>query len=192
MDELYYATSNRGKFVEVAEYLKRHAPQLELLPFDADIPEIQTMDQMAIAMDKATKVYQMLQRPLLVDDAAIYFEKYTLFPGTLSKFVVKGLGVDGVSRLIDHGDKAYYLLYMIFVQADGQKHIFEGRCDGTLIKPDVFDADPQLPYDSFFVPEGQHLTCAKMWNQREKYEDCFYRLRALKKFVAWYQSNEQF
>ncbi len=185
---LYYVTTNSGKFAEVSEYIHAHMPDIELKQFSVDLPEIQSLDQMAIALDKAKQAWNIVQKPLLLDDAGIYFEKYSNFPGTLSKFVSQGLGFEGLKRLIDLGDRAHFLLQMIYIDGPDTIQIFEGRCDGSLHKPVFFDADPSLPYDTFFIPDGLSLTYAKMRLDFEQHAGFFYRIRALQKFISWYKN----
>jgi len=184
--EIFYVTSNIGKFEEVERIIKQQAPHIVLKPFTADIPEIQTMDQKEVALDKAKKAWDLVQKPLIIDDAGIYFEKYNKFPGVLSKFVSHGLGFEGIKKLIEPGDKAFYLLYMIYVDAPDKFQVFEGRCEGVLDTPEVFDAHQNLPYDTYFTPIGADKTCAQMRHDLEKYQDYFYRVRALRKFLDWY------
>jgi XTP/dITP diphosphohydrolase len=187
--ELYYVTSNPGKFAEVAEYLNAQVPDIELKQCDADIPEIQTLDQMAIAVDKAKKAYQILQKPLIVDDAAIYFEKYYKFPGTLTKFVSQGIGFEGLKRLIDQGDRATFLLYIVYMESPEQYHVFEGTCSGVLVKPETFQGNQHLPFDVFFKPDGADLTYQDMRLSFNDYSDFYYRIRAMKKFLSWYKER---
>jgi non-canonical purine NTP pyrophosphatase (RdgB/HAM1 family) len=184
--KLYYVTSNSGKFQEVSTYLSEHCPHIELEQLDFDIEEIQTDDQMKIAIDKAKKAWNFAKKPLLIDDAAIYFNRYTKFPGTMSKFVSLGMGFEGIKRIFDEGDKAYLLLYMVYIDGPESYKVFEGRCDGYLTKPKTFDAHPNLPYDAYFVPDNEKLTYAQIRNTplAAKY---LYRLQALKKFLEWYQ-----
>lgn len=185
--ELYYVTTNPGKFAEVSRFLQRNAPEIVLKPCSIDIEEIQSLDQQAIAIDKAKKAWALVQKPLLIDDAAIYFDAYNKFPGTLSKFVSQGLGFEGIKRLVDPGAQAHFLLYMTYVQAPDELHVFEGMCKGTLIKPDVFSGHPHLPFDVFFVPEGATITYAAMYEQFDRYADFFYRIKALQAFLTWYK-----
>ena len=49
---IFYATGNAGKFDEVKRYLESHEPTIEVKQFDKDLPETQTLDQKAIALDK--------------------------------------------------------------------------------------------------------------------------------------------
>jgi non-canonical purine NTP pyrophosphatase (RdgB/HAM1 family) len=183
--KIYYVTSNVGKFQEVAQYVAQHAPEIELEQLSFDVQEIQSDDQLQIAIDKAQKAWQVAQKPLLLDDSAIYFDRYNKFPGTLSKYVSLGLGFEGLKRLFDPGDTAYFLLYMIYIDGPESYQVFEGRCEGHLVKPEKSDAHPQLPYDAFFIPDNEKQTYAQIRNTplAEKY---LYRLQALKKFLEWY------
>lgn len=186
--KLYYVTSNSGKFQEVHQYLAKYTPEIELEQLAFDIEEIQTDDQMKIAIDKAKKAWDFVKKPLLLDDAGIYFNRYTKFPGTMSKFVSMGIGFEGMKRIFDEGDKAYFLLYMIYIDGPDSYQIFEGRCDGYLTKPEFFDAHPSLPYDAYFIPNNETLTYAQIRNTplAQKY---LYRLQALKKFLDWYTNK---
>jgi non-canonical purine NTP pyrophosphatase (RdgB/HAM1 family) len=146
---------------------------------------------MAIAIDKAKKAWEILQKQLLVDDAAIYFEKYHKFPGTMTKFVAEGIGFDGLKRLIDEGDRATFLLYIVYMESADQYHVFEGKCSGKLVKPDEFTGNPSLPFDVFFVPDGADVTYADMRSDQSHYSDFYYRIRALKQFLTWLSEHEK-
>ncbi len=189
--EILYATGNKGKFEEVASFIAEHEPTINLIQFPVELPEIQTLDQRAIAIDKAQKAWQLAQRPLLIDDAAIYFENYNQFPGTLTKFIWHGLGFEGMKKVYEEGDPAHFLLYMVYIEgpdADARE-LFEGQCQGQLIKPSKFTAHPSLPYDAIFKPHGSDKTYEQLRNTPEAQKH-LYRLRALQKFLAWYKKRK--
>lgn len=192
--KILYATGNVGKFEEVALDITTREPQIELIQFAADIPEKQTLDLRAIAIDKAKTAWKFAQEqypntPILVDDAGIYFEKYNQFPGTLTKYIWHGLGFEGIKKLFEEGDQAKFLLYMIYITGPDSYEIFEGTCEGTLVKPTQFTAHPSLPYDAIFKPNGSDKTYEHLRNTPEA-EHYLYRLRALQKFLAWYKDKE--
>jgi len=188
MNTIYYATGNQGKFEEVKEYLERNEPTLELKQYKCDLQEQQSSNQLAIALDKAQQAWQALKRPVLVDDSGIYFEKYHKFPGTMTKFLYYGVGMEGICKLIKQGDKATFLLQLIFQDGDQSYKIFEGKCEGHLVIPDTFQAHPELPYDDIFQPDGAESTYAHMRGTAEL-DEYAYRLRALKKFISWYKTK---
>jgi non-canonical purine NTP pyrophosphatase (RdgB/HAM1 family) len=189
MTEIYYATSNSGKFDEVARYCKQHVSQFMLRQFDHDMPELQSRNQQIIAINKAELAWNVLQKPVLVDDSGIYFDRYDQFPGTLTKYIYQGIGFEGLLKLVNPGDKASFLLTMVYIEGPGQFQLFEGRCEGQIIHPTNFNTEPALPFDAIFVPANETRTYAELRHTAD--ESRFsYRIRALQKFLAWYQARK--
>ncbi|MFC1894958.1 non-canonical purine NTP pyrophosphatase [Candidatus Dependentiae bacterium] len=184
--EIYYVTSNDGKFEEVQQFIEKNKPNIKLKQFKIDIEEIQSFDQKKIAIDKARKAWHAVKKPLLIDDAAIYFEKYNNFPGTLSKYVSLGIGFEGIKKLIEVGDKAFKMLHMIYIDHLDSITIFEEKCYGTLVKPKKFIGNPSLPFDCVFLPQGSKKTYAELRNTKES-DNFFHRINALKNFLKWYK-----
>lgn len=186
---IYYVTGNQGKFEQVKGYIEKYNPNILLKQFKAEIPEIQTLDQKSIALDKAQKAWILLKKPLIIDDSAIYFEKYNKFPGTLTRYVFEGIGFDGILKLIDAGDKATFLLYLVYVGGPKSFKIFEGKCAGKLIKPKKFSGHKELPYSCLFIPSGSKKTYVQLHGTKEgnKY---LYRLKALQKFLKWVEAKK--
>jgi XTP/dITP diphosphohydrolase len=185
---IYYVTGNHGKFEEVRDFIKTYYSSIQLLQADIQLTEEQTLDQKKIAHSKAKQAWKVMQKPLLVDDSGIYFEKYNDFPGTMTKFVCQAIGFDGIFRLMDVGDKAVFLLQMVYMENENSTYTFEGRCDGVVVKPSSVRSHPQLPYDEIFLPNGSDKTYAQMRNTKEIHKFA-YRLLALKKFIDWYSKR---
>lgn len=182
---VYYVTSNVAKFQEVQEFLAHHHyDYIELRHESIDLEEIQTLDQEFLACDKARKAWDVLKKPLLIDDGAIYFARYNNFPGPLAKFVAQGLGFEGLKRLIEDGDRATRVLYLAYYNGQGQPVLFEGKSEGTLIKS-TDQGDPRLPYNALFIPDGAEQTSAQMSGLVAQHGQHFYRIKALQKFLDW-------
>jgi len=179
---IYYATTNAGKFQEVKRYLEEHEPSIELKQLDQEIDEIQTMDQKAVALDKAEKAWSLIEEPVIVDDSAIYFDHYNNFPGTLTKFVYHGIGFEGLLKLAEDDNRATRKIFMVYKDKEKESHVFEGMTQGRIIRPKDFSSHPRLPYDAIFQPEGANKTMAFIKGTKEeaKYS---YRLKALEKFL---------
>lgn len=187
-NELFFVTGNEGKFLEVKYFLEKYEPNLVVKMFNADLFEHQTTDQKQIAIDKAIQAWKMLKKPVLVDDAAIYFDKYPNFPGTITKFIFKGLGLNGILKLVEEDNRATFLLYIAYVDSDEKVEIFEGACKGKIIVPFEKKAHPSLPWDDLFVPDGSEKTYAQL-RQNDDFEKYGYRLFALQKFLDWHRAN---
>lgn len=184
--ELYYVTGNTGKFQEVSTFIQRTDKSIQLNQIDLDVPEIQTLDHLGVAIDKAKQAWKILRKPLLVDDAGIYFEAYHRFPGSLTKFVLEGIGFKGILKLVQDDHRAYFLIYLVYIDGENSYQVFEGRCDGKIIEPQVIQANPGLPFDDIFVPNGYEKTYTEV-KKTTKIDDLNYRIMALQRFLAWYK-----
>lgn len=188
VQELYYVTGNAGKFKEVDEFLKRSGSSVELKQVALELEEIQTLDHRGIAIRKAQQAWAQVRKPLLVDDAGIYFEQYHRFPGTLTKFVYEGIGWNGILKLVQDDHRATFLLYLVYIDGLDSYQVFEGKCSGKIVSPMQFLAQPGLPYDDLFIPDGADKTYAQMWGTQE-IDRYAYRLLALQKFLDWYKTR---
>lgn len=185
--EIYYATGNDGKFAEIKSFIDRFEPDINIKQFAVDIEEIQSLDQKLIAIDKVKKVWQMLKKPVLVDDGGIFFDAYNQFPGALSKYIFQGIGFEGLFKLVEENNKAAFILQMVYT--DGEViEAFEGRCDGIIVRPTDYETHPQLPFTAIFKPNGSDKTYAELRDTPEFTQFAF-RQRALQKFLKWYKAR---
>ncbi len=191
MTEIFYATSNQMKFDEASQFFEKRLPVIELKKLDLDFDEIQTLDQKAIALYKAKQAWNYLKKPVLAEDAGIYFDAYNEFPGTLTKFVFNGLGYQGIFRLIDHNESATFKLTLVFIYGDNQHQIFQSSCPGSIIHTKNTQRLYKIaPFDPIFVPLGQTKSYSQLRDEGnfEKYN---YRMHALKQFKDWFLEYKQ-
>lgn len=156
-------TSNNGKFEEIKRYLAQLAPHISLEQSTLDVPEYQDMDIQVVARGKADYAWNVLKKPLLIDDGGLYIEKYNKFPGVFSKYVFEGIGLEGIWQLAKDDPRVYFLNCMVYKDCQETSHIFEGMNKGALIAPTGSIAHKQLPFRSFFVPEGYTQTIDDLW-----------------------------
>ncbi len=187
--EIYYVTSNAGKFDEVKRYIEANEPTIELVQCAIDLPEPQSLDQKYIAECKAKAAWNTLKKPLIIDDSGVFFEGYRDFPGTMTKFVYHGIGFDGIFALTKKNNKARMNLHLVYCDGEDSMQSFEATCEGKIIQPESFDAPPTLPWDAIFLPNGSSKTYAELRGtpQENKY---LYRIVALKRFLAWYKGAQ--
>ena len=82
MTQLLYATTNHHKLQSAQRALA--GTNIELIGLSKDtpeIPEIQSDDQEAVAIDKARKYYELLKTPVVVMDSGLFVEALGGFPG---------------------------------------------------------------------------------------------------------------
>lgn len=188
MKKIYYATSNPSKFQEAKQFFQTYLPDIELEQYGDDVPEIQTLNQEEIAVRKARKAWERIQAPVIAEDAGVYFTQYHEFPGTLTKFIYKALGMDGIFRLVENGDTAYFQLHLVYYYDKDQYKLFKGKTDGSIRKPEELLAPESAPYDDIFVPDGSDKSYTEL-RQENGLEPFNFRVKALKQFAEWYKNR---
>lgn len=188
--ELYFVTGNCGKFGEVQRFFTRYVPTFSLHHADLDVPEIQSLDLKFVAIEKAKSAWEQLKKPLIIDDGGFFLDAYNNFPGALSKFVVEGIGIEGIFTLAAHNRKGYFRNYVVYIDSSDSPHLFEGICTGELVKPETYTMDKILPFRSFFKPHGSDKTYAELKGSPEEHQ-IHHRIKAVKKLAQWLNERQQ-
>lgn len=179
---VYYVTGNPSKFKLFAQFIPPHST-IELKQFAANLFEEQIEDQQEIALSKAKQAWNMLKKPLIVDEVGVYFHKYNNFPGAFTKFVYKGLGFEGIYKLMDDGDAMSIELIMVLAQEDSDFKVFKTRVSGIFKKPLVSTHDTHAPFDMVFVPAGCDKSYLELEKFPELYEKVYFRSLAMKSIM---------
>lgn len=183
-------TGNKGKFEDFCNYFSRIDPSIILEQISIDLPEYQSLDIHEIALGKAQHAWEILQKPLLIDDGGIYLERYNRFPGAFSKYVFEGIGLEGFWKLAQDDPRAYFLTCIAYAYGPNNIELFDGKCSGTVIEPSSeILAHKQMPYTKVFVPEGYSQTVAELRDSDEIYKFS-HRFKAVQKFVAWLENQK--
>lgn len=176
-----YITGNQSKFDEAKEIFKNK--DIDLIKKDLKIEEIKSLDQKKVIIDKARKAYNILKKPLIIDDVGIYFNAYNNFPGTYTRFLYEAIGYDGIKKLLkDKGNSAYFKILICYKDKDAEM-VFEGVLNGRIIenKSDVINKNFQ--YDSIFIPESYEIPLSEI--ALEKRAEFSHRKIAIDKLIKW-------
>ena len=157
---LYFATGNRGKFEEARRVLGECGVELEMAPHLPKI-EIQSMDVAEVARWAAYTAYLASGEPVVVEDTGLYIDALGGFPGALSAYVYKTIGVEGILRLMEGvGDrKARFVTAVVAV-------IPPRIVEATGVVEGVITEEPRggagFGFDPIFKPLGADKTFAEM------------------------------
>lgn len=186
--ELFYATGNPQKLKTSTLFFKQHLPAIELKAFPIDFAEKQTHDQAAIAQEKALAAWHILKKPVLADDAGIYFDAYNNFPGYMTKDVWYGIGIPGIFKLLDENAGATMKLFLTYCNGPDNIHSFVGEIHGTMVRP-TKPVDPNCgkPFDYLLQPDGYDQVSGHYADTPEALATSF-RLDGLNKFAQWYKN----
>lgn len=174
MKQIYLVTGNQHK---LKEWQAMMPDTIQLESVDVDLPEIQSDDATEIVTDKAKRAYEIVGKPVVVEDVEAGLEKLNGLPGPLIKFFNAKLGKDALYKLAGkEGEKATVACTIAYYDGN-ETLVVRGEVNGTVVAPrgDAFG------FDIVFVPEGETQTYAEMGP--EKKNKISHRSEAIRKFV---------
>ena len=150
------ATRNLHKLRELEALLEPH--RLEALPADVELPPEGGTTFAENALAKSAAAAGATGMPALADDSGIAVAALDGRPGIHSARYAGENATDeeNLAKLLQELDgesdrRAAYVCALALVEPDGQRKIFEGRCEGRLI--DRPRGSGGFGYDPIFVPD---------------------------------------
>ncbi len=128
----------------------------------------------------------------LADDSGICVDALDGAPGVESAYFAGPHGDDGdnLEKLVavmrevpEERRGAHYVCQLVLLGPDGQRHDFEGRCHGRLLREPVGTGG--FGYDPLFVPDGYDRTFGLL--PLEVKQRLSHRARAWAALVAWWR-----
>jgi XTP/dITP diphosphohydrolase len=155
--KIYYITGNKSKFNEAKLILKGIA----LIRKDIKLEEIKSLNQEDVVLDKARKAFRKLGKPVIADDAGIYFEEYKNFPGTYTRFLFESIGFRGIKNLLRGRKKKACFKVLICYKDKNHEEIFSGIWRGKITRLGK-KYNPDWQYDSIFMPQNYKKTLSEI------------------------------
>ncbi len=159
---IYFATGNE---VKLKDAQKRIGTDIVLKQAKLEIVEPQSLDQEYVCMQKTREAFKILNKPVFCEDSGLYIKKYNNFPGVLTKFVLKGIGLGGIEKLIEEDEPAYYFDVIVYKDAE-REFIVSTKQNGRLTKKNKSKKILQNSlFDSLFIPDGFNFVVNDLCNE---------------------------
>lgn len=152
-----FVTGNKNKAAYLQKWLGVPLPHESI-----DLHEVQSLDFAIVAREKARRAYELLKRPVLVDDTGFCLEYLGgKLPGPLSKWFEIQLSLEEICNLVPDGASRGASVHVAFCLYDGKAFVdFIGKVDGQLaIAP---RGNKGFGYDPIIIPNGHTKTYAEM------------------------------
>jgi non-canonical purine NTP pyrophosphatase (RdgB/HAM1 family) len=161
MKSITFVTGNKNKADYLAAYLG-----IKLDHKKIDLDEIQSLDLKEIADHKVKQAYNLIKKPVLVEDVSLEFEAFGRLPGTFIKFYVEEIPFETICRSID-GMTRKATAKSMFGFYDGLKStFFEGKLEGSIAEHPA--GNNGFGWDKIFIPEGYNKTRAELEPKEDK------------------------
>jgi XTP/dITP diphosphohydrolase len=154
--EITFITSNTGKVATLRN--KLDPEQFEVIQESIDLPEIQADTVKEIAIAKAEYAFELLQKPLIVQDSGFCIPALNNFPGPYVKYVWDKLGSDGFLKLMDGVEdrRAYFDKVVTYIDTTGVYSFRQEAEMGTLAteKHEIISDQAWGGLWELYIPEG--------------------------------------
>lgn len=181
---LIFVTTNSQKFKDIKLDIESLDNSINLEQAPLDLLEPQSLNLEEVAIFKAKEAWKLVQKPLIIDDGGIFIEQYNKFPGTLSKYVFQGIGLEGIWKLAQDDPRAYFTSCIVYIDASDNFKVFSAITRGTLVKPKSELQNKEMPYREIFIPEGSDKIYSEITDLKERHKYS-HRHKALKELVKW-------
>ena len=181
LSELFFASSNENKFQEPERILTNLGVKVNFSK--TTLEEIQSSSLSEIAEQKAISAYELIQKPVIIEDDGLFIDSLNGFPGPYSSYVYDTIGNKGIMNLLENSefrDAKFVSIIAYLGGSDGVK-LFESSIPGKISS--VIEKGG-WGYDPIFIPDGESKTYANV-SDKDKLS---HRAASLKKFSSWYLS----
>ncbi len=151
-----------------------------------DLDEIQSLDPHTVVDHKVRQAYEIVGKPVLVEDVSLTFTAMGRLPGTFIKWFIEELGLDSLcdlAKTLEHQNAACSITYALF---DGTTvQYFEATQNGTI--SDSPRGTNGFGWNAIFIPAGTPLTYAEM--DEPTFAEWNIRAHAIKKLKEYLTNN---
>ena len=196
MNVIFFVSNNIHKYFEIKSILHDRTIDLDLHFYKQNIVEIQDEKIEEIAIEKAKSAYNIVKRPIIIEDDGLFINSLNGFPGQYSSYVFKSIGNRGILRLLEGSRARSAFFKSIFVYTNGIiTRVFIGQINGKI---SATITDGGWGYDPIFIPlkdyndddNNNNKTFATL-SKTNKKNELSHRRIALDKFVKWFHQNNK-
>jgi len=180
---LTFITGNQHKAAYLAKWLDLALPHQK-----ADVEELQSLDLAEIVAHKARGAYDLVRKPVLVEDVALTFHALGRLPGPLIKWFLEELTPAGLPKILQaYSDKSATASIMYGLYDGTTLRTFEAHVSGT-VAPEPRSSgtsawNTTTSWNSVFIPDGSNKTYGQMTD--EELLPYSHRAKAIAKLRAY-------
>ncbi len=181
MTNVTFITGNQSKADYLSKYLGYPVDHVKL-----DLDEIQSTDLNEIVEHKVKQAYDLIQRPVIVEDVSLEFEALGGLPGPFIKFFVEKVPFETICSMIGGGLTRKATARCVFGYFDGEDlELFEGSLGGEIAeKP---SGNNGYGWDKIFIPEGYTITRASL--DEEGNQKTYLKVKPFSKLKKYLESK---
>ena len=184
LSELFFVSSNENKFQETERILSNLGVKINFSK--TTLEEIQSSSLSEIAEQKAISAYELIQKPVIIEDDGLFIDSLNGFPGPYSSYVYDTIGNKGIMNLLENSEfrDAEFVSIIAYLDDNDGVKLFESSIPGKISS--VIEKGG-WGYDPIFIPDGESKTYANV-SDKDKFS---HRSAALTKFSNWFLDKQK-
>ena len=183
---VFFATGNINKFNEARAILGAHGVAVGMLKLKGD--EVQSENLQEIAEKSVQNAYCASHLPIFVEDAGLFIDALSGFPGPYAAYIYKTIHNSGVLKLMEgmgNRKAVFQSVIAFFGDRVSEPVSFYGESKGVITQTERREQGKSgFGFDPIFQPEGSAKTFAEMTIQEKN--GYSHRANAIRKFAEWY------
>jgi XTP/dITP diphosphohydrolase len=184
---VFFATGNIHKFNEVRSILSEQGLAVGMLKLKGD--EVQSENIKEIAEKSVKNAYNRCKLPIFVEDAGLFVDALSGFPGPYAAYVYHTIHNSGVLKLMENTADRHAKFQSVIAYCDDQNPCeplcFCGEVKGEITTAQRIEQGKSgFGFDPIFQPDGSSKTFAEMTIAQKN--ACSHRAMAIRKFAEWY------
>lgn len=156
MANVTFITGNQKKADYLSKYLGHPVDHVKL-----NLDEIQSTDLNEIVGHKVRQAYELLGKPVIVEDVSLEFAALGGLPGPFIKFFVEKVPFEAICSMIASGLSRKATARCVFGYFDGENlELFESSLNGEIAETP--SGNNGYGWDKIFIPQGYTVTRASL------------------------------
>ncbi|HAU28773.1 MAG TPA: hypothetical protein DCW68_01500 [Rhodospirillaceae bacterium] len=169
MRTIHLASTNKGKLASMRKHLD--GLDIEVVPVDLPIVEPQASSIEGVAKSKAHQAFNLLKKPVVIEDSGFFINALEGFPGPYAKYINETIKVEGLIKLMDgEADRrCKFIGVLVYIDETGKEHVFshEERGSMSLAVDNTECAHSWSRLWHIFIPEGNDVTINILKNRKD-------------------------
>jgi len=154
MNPITLVTGNPHKLAELS---KVFPPGIELRSIKLDLDEIQTLDLHTIVRHKLHQAFEVVGRPVVIEDVSAELDALNGLPGPFIKFFEERLGRGALFKLA--GETRVKIICSMGYYDGKQEYIVDGVLEGRIVAPRDGEG---FGFDFVLIPDGYDKTMSEL------------------------------
>jgi len=188
---VFFATGNINKFNEARSILSSYGFAVAMLRLKGN--EIQNDNLKEIAQISAVNAFKRSRLPIFVEDAGLFIDALSGFPGPYAAYVYKTIHNSGILKLMENVVDRHAKFQSVIAYCDQslrEPKCFDGESSGEITTTELKPREKLVfGFDPIFQPVGSTKSFAEM--TVEEKNGFSHRAMAIRKFAEWYKTHWQ-